>query len=115
MLVDNFAESAPGHVRVDLRGGDVGVSQHDLDAAEVRAAFHQMRGKTVPDDVGRQPAENSYTMSMVPEQGPEGLPRHRRTPGGHEQILAGAALEQRGTARGEITIECDPGRFSKRD
>ena len=81
MLVDNFAQPAPGHVRIHLRGGDVGVSQHDLDAAQVRAAFHQMRGKTMPDDVRRQPAENSYTLSMVPQQGPEGLARHGRSSG----------------------------------
>ena len=59
VLVDNFAEPAPRHVRIHLRGGNVGVSQHDLDAAQVRAALHQMRGKTVPDDVRGQPAENS--------------------------------------------------------
>ena len=58
MLVDDLAKPPPGHVRVDLRGGNVGVPQHDLHAAQVRAALHQVRGETVPDHVRRQAAEN---------------------------------------------------------
>ena len=58
MLVDRFAKPAPRHVRVHLRGGNVGVSQHDLHAAQIRSALHQVRGEAVPDHVRRQIAEN---------------------------------------------------------
>src|SRR5450631_2166826 len=38
-------------VCVDLCGGDVGVSQQFLDAAQIRAGFEQMAGKRVPEHV----------------------------------------------------------------
>ena len=38
-------------VRVDLRRGEVGVAEHHLDGAQVRAAFEQMRGEGVPQHV----------------------------------------------------------------
>ncbi len=81
MLVDDFAQPAPRHVRIHLRGGDVGVPQHDLDAAQVRAAFHQMRGETVPDHVRRQIAKNPSLSSIA-------LAADSRTPGGSSPSLA---------------------------
>src|SRR5512143_4285711 len=98
MLIDNFAEPAPRHVGVNLGGGNVGVSQHDLDASKVRAALHQMRGKTVPDDVRGQPAENSNAASMLADQGPERLAGHGRSARGDEKVPARAALQQLGTS-----------------
>jgi len=32
-------------MRIDLRGADIGVPQHGLNAPQVRATFQQMRGK----------------------------------------------------------------------
>src|SRR5260370_19103183 len=41
-------------VGVDLRRGDIGMPQHELDGAQIRSAFQQMGGKTVPQHVGRE-------------------------------------------------------------
>jgi hypothetical protein len=40
------------HVGVDLGGGDVGVAQQGLDDAQVGAAFQQVGGEGVAQDVG---------------------------------------------------------------
>ena len=44
-------QTAFRHVRVDLRGGDVGVSQQSLHRAQIGAAFDEMGRKSVPQDV----------------------------------------------------------------
>ena len=43
-----------GDMRVDLRCGDVRMAEHGLHAAQIRAAFHQMRGKGMAQDMRRQ-------------------------------------------------------------
>ena len=42
------------HVRVDLRGGDVGVAQQHLHHAQVGAVVEQMGGEGVAQHVRRQ-------------------------------------------------------------
>ncbi len=42
----------PVHVRINLGGGDVGVTQHLLDGPQVGAALKQMGGKTVAEGMG---------------------------------------------------------------
>ena len=51
VLEDELFQALLQHVRVDLRGGDVGVSQQLLHRAQVGAAVQQMAGKGVPQDV----------------------------------------------------------------
>lgn len=43
----NFAEVGVGDVGVDLGGGDVGVAEHGLDAAEVGAVHEEVGGEGV--------------------------------------------------------------------
>ena len=64
MLIHDLAQPAPCHVRVDLRGGNVGVTQHNLNTAQIRAALHQMRGETVPHYMRRQIAKNSRLLAV---------------------------------------------------
>ena len=51
MLGHGFAEPFGGDMRVNLRGGDVGVAEHRLDAAQIGSMFDQMRGEGVAQDV----------------------------------------------------------------
>lgn len=44
-----FAELLVRDVGVELRGGNACVSEHGLDAADVRAVAEQVGGKTVPE------------------------------------------------------------------
>ena len=41
----NALKAFHGNVRIDLGRGDIGVTQHDLDDAQVGPAFQQMAGK----------------------------------------------------------------------
>ncbi len=38
-------------MRINLRGADIGVPQHGLNAAQIGAAFQQMGGKRMPQYV----------------------------------------------------------------
>jgi hypothetical protein len=54
MLVDSRPQTGLQDVRIDLSSRYIGVPQHSLYAAEVRATFQQVRGEAVPDHVGSQ-------------------------------------------------------------
>ena len=47
--VVGFFEPFDGDVGVNLRGGEVGVTEEFLDAAEIGAAIEEMRGVTVAE------------------------------------------------------------------
>src|SRR5205809_391447 len=51
-LVVQLAAAPIGYVRVQLGRRQVGVAEHLLDAAQVRAAFQEMRGEGVAKRVG---------------------------------------------------------------
>ena len=52
MLAMHGLQAAQRQVRVDLRGGNVGVAQHHLHAAQVGAVLHHVRGATVAQPCG---------------------------------------------------------------
>ena len=45
------------HMRVDLRGGDIGMTEQFLHHTQIRTASEQMRGKRMPQGVGMYPAD----------------------------------------------------------
>src|SRR5690606_15007593 len=49
------AQVLPGHVGVDLGGGDAGVTQEFLDGAQVGAALEHVGGEGVPQGMRRDP------------------------------------------------------------
>ena len=51
MLAVDFFESAEGEMRIDLRGGDVGVAEKCLHAAEVCSVFHHVRSAAMTEHV----------------------------------------------------------------
>lgn len=52
-LVHHLLQAFVGNVSVDLRGGDVGVSEQRLHHAQICAVVHQMRGEGVAQIVWR--------------------------------------------------------------
>src|SRR5438045_6230236 len=50
----HLAKPLACHMRVNLCGGDVGMAEHSLHAAQIGAAFDQMRRKSVAQDVRRK-------------------------------------------------------------
>ena len=51
VLLDHLGEAVGGDVGVDLGGGDVGVAEQGLHDAQVGAAFEQVGGEGVTQDV----------------------------------------------------------------
>lgn len=52
MPIHRLAQPRTHNVGVDLGGADIGMPQHYLYAAQVRAAFQQMGGEGMPENVG---------------------------------------------------------------
>ena len=50
----NLLQALLDHVRVNLSRGNIRVAQHELDRAEVRTPFQQVRGKTVTQLMRRE-------------------------------------------------------------
>lgn len=50
LLVQAF-KSFAGNVGIDLRAGQIGMPQHNLNTAEIRAVFQQMGRKRMPQSV----------------------------------------------------------------
>ena len=49
-----------GNVRVNLRRGNIGVSEKLLNAAHIGAILYQMRGKRVPEGVRRNVFQTDF-------------------------------------------------------
>src|SRR5437764_3628191 len=63
------------HVRVDLRGRDVGVAEQHLDYPQVRAVVDEMRGERVAQHMRRQALVRYRSRAIAAYQVPERLPR----------------------------------------
>src|SRR6187455_1664500 len=59
------------HVGIDLRGREVGMTEHHLDGAEIGAAFEQVRGERMPQrmraEPGLQPGLAGVGLENLPE------------------------------------------------
>jgi hypothetical protein len=69
---------------INLGGRDIGVTQHALQAPEIRSAFQQMCGESMTKDVRRQIVKNSRLLPVARQQLPKGLPCHCPTAIGHK-------------------------------
>src|SRR5262245_24912138 len=65
------------HVRVDLRGRQVGMTEHQLNRPKVRSSLEQVRGKGVTDDMRAERAADSRSAPMRFEYLPESDAGHR--------------------------------------
>ena len=82
----HFFQPLPGHVRVNLGGGNVGVAEQFLNHPQVGAVLEQVRGKAVPQHMRRDVANNPRGDEAFLEACPQ---RHRgesRAARGQEHI-----------------------------
>ena len=68
------------HVRVDLRRRQIGVPEHRLDRAQIRAALEQVRREGMPQHVRRQMTADAGLLAVDAQQLPEAGPRQRPRP-----------------------------------
>jgi hypothetical protein len=54
MIVNRLAQPGTHHVRVDLRGSNIGMTEHGLHATQIGPAFQQMSCKGVPQNMRAQ-------------------------------------------------------------
>ncbi len=95
MLVHGPPQPRTHYMRINLGRRDVGMPQHALQASQVRSAFQQVRGERMTQHVRRQIVENSRLLAISRQQLPKSLARHGAAAIGHEQIRAGAPLQQK--------------------
>lgn len=55
-------------VRVNLRGRDVGVTEHFLNGAQIGAVLQQMRGETMTQRVRRNPTRKIRLRRVTPHK-----------------------------------------------
>ena len=79
MLAMHGLQPAQRQVRIDLRGGNVGVAQQQLHAAQIGAVLHHVRGATVA-----QPVRAGALFGRL-HQVPDPLPRQRHAAQGEKQ------------------------------
>jgi hypothetical protein len=87
------------HVRVALRRGELRVTEHLLDEADVGAPFQHQRRHGVAEEVARPTLAKLRRLHIAPHQGTEVVRVERVTPGGEEQGAAsrGADIPYYGT------------------
>jgi hypothetical protein len=61
----NLFQALLDHVRVNLSRGNIRVTQHELDRAEVRTPFEKVRGKTVAQLVRRETSAQTQAHSII--------------------------------------------------
>src|SRR5579884_3210456 len=106
VLVDRTAQSRSHHVRVNLRGGDIGMAQHGLHAPQVCSTLQQMGGEAVTNYVWRQFPRDPGPPSICSQKFPERLTAQTASARGNEQIRAGAPLQQRAAAFLQVLLNC---------
>ena len=98
----DFSESRPTDVRVDLGGGDIGMSEHELQGTEVRPMLQEMGGKGVTNGVRSNAPMDPGLPRIRSDRLPEALPRQASTPASHEEKRGISCSCQRRPAPAEI-------------
>ncbi len=74
-----------GDMGIYLRGRQVRVAEHDLNAAQVRPILQQVGGEGMPEGVGRNALGYARFEGPLLDDVPKGLPRHLPSKPAQEQ------------------------------
>ena len=79
---------------IDFRGADVRVPEQELYRAQIRAAFQQMRGKGMPESMGRDGSTDTRQQGvfLLTAQGPAGTVDEKLIAAGRKQRTPGAQI-----------------------
>src|SRR6266478_9365750 len=69
-LVD-FLQALLDHMRVNLRCRNISVPQHELNGAQIRSPFQQMRGKAVTEFMRSQASAQTQLDSVIVQDLPD--------------------------------------------
>src|SRR5437899_7721104 len=100
-LVVQLASAPVGYVGVELGGREIGVPEHLLHAAQIRAALEQMRGERVPEEVRVDPLRlEAGARGQAAQAQERARPRQRAAPRVQEELRPVTPVEERPPARG---------------
>src|SRR5512135_3003676 len=102
ILLVNLLEPFPGNMRIDLRGGDIGMAEHGLHRTQVGAVVKHMRCKGVAQRMRRDGSADAGLECIVFEPYPEHLTRYAPAPRTDEHMVCIPAFEQCGASAREI-------------
>src|SRR3990172_8204024 len=102
LVVDPF-EPLPAHVGVDLSRSDVRVSQHELEASQIRSALEKMGGEGVAHHVGGERSLDSREASVFLQKLEESLSRHWPPAPAQEQTSLARLRGEERPARDQVT------------
>ena len=102
------------HVRVDLRGGYVGMPQQHLYGPQIGAVVQQVRRKSVPQGVRRNRYLHARCQRVPLDDLPKHLPRHGCATRRHKQCIGRLATQNLRTRLGEIAQQPGVSFFAKR-
>ena len=108
-------EPLPGHMGVDLGGGQVAMAQQHLHHPQVRPVVEQMGGKGVTQGMGGQGLANPSLQGIALDEQPEGLAGHAATAYRGEQVIAHPPVEDVRTPLPHIGLEPGNGLFPQWD
>src|SRR6185312_1767039 len=96
-------EVSGDHMRINLGGLDISVTEHRLQATQIGAALEQMGGETMPQQVGIQSAWNTRGAAQITNERPHRLAGERASaPAEKEKSLGRIRLGQLGAGVFEV-------------
>src|SRR3989339_427472 len=111
-LVGAF-EAVAVHMGVNLGGGDVGMAQHHLHGAEIRAMFQQVGGKGVAEHMGADFFVDSLPACALLDDLPETQAGHGFAVAGDKKEIARSFSENPGAGVFAVDLEVFAGRLAK--
>ena len=100
----NLAEARDVHVGIDLGGGDIRMTEHLLNRANIRPVREHVRGETVAKNVGRNPVRrDAHGRGTFANDLENALTSERTSQARHENVsLAEIAARKRFTRAAQI-------------
>ena len=105
VLVVDPLEPLPAHVGVDLSRSDVRVSQHELQASQIRSALEKMGGEGVAHHVGGERSLDSREASVSLQKLEESLAGHGPPAPAQEQTSLARLRGEERPARDQVTLD----------
>ena len=93
VFLNGVSKPRPHDMGIYLGRRNIGVTQHDLHTAQIRATLEEMGGKAMTEHVGREPVEDARPPAINGQEFPEPLAGETPTARGNEKVPAGATFK----------------------
>ena len=104
LLVDGF-KTACVHMRIDLGGGNVGMTEHHLNRAQICAPGEQVGGKGVAHGVRADFFADAPLDGQFPDDLPEAVTGHGLAPVADKEVRAGPVFQQGRSSAFQVILD----------